>query len=101
VVGYAYAARWKSRSSYRFSAELAVYIDRQCVGRGIGSALYENLLQALQSQGVHAVIGGVALPNDPSVALHQKFGFEKVAQLREVGFKFKKWIDVAYWEKIL
>lgn len=49
----------------------------------------------------HAIIGGIALPNNASVALHEKFGFEKVAHFKEVGFKFNKWIDVGYWELVI
>ena len=101
VVGYAYATKWKGRSGYRFSAEVTVYLDQGRSGRGIGSNLYRHLLPTLQSRGVHAAIGGIALPNDASVALHEKFGFEKAAEFREVGFKFDRWIDVGYWEKIL
>ncbi|HEY9426646.1 MAG TPA: GNAT family N-acetyltransferase, partial [Gemmatimonadaceae bacterium] len=67
----------------------------------IGSRLYERLLPLLRSQGIHAVIGVIALPNEASVALHEKFGLSKVAHLKEVGFKFDRWIDVGYWERIL
>lgn len=101
VVGYAYATKWKGRCAYRFSTEVTVYLDQGRSGRGIGSVLYRHLLTILQSRGMHVAIGGIALPNEASVALHQKFGFEKVAQFREVGFKFGKRIDVGYWQKIL
>ena len=63
--------------------------------------LYRELLSILQGLDTHAVIGGIALPNDASVALHQKFGFEKVAHFQQVGFKFSQWIDVGYWERVL
>jgi len=59
------------------------------------------LLTALKSHGLHVAIGGIALPNEASVALHEKCGFNKVAHFAEVGFKFGKWIDVGYWEKLL
>jgi L-amino acid N-acyltransferase YncA len=101
VVGYAYAAPWKVRAAYRFSVEITVYLAPGNVGRGIGSLLYSRLISSLQTLGVHAVIGGVALPNKASVALHEKFGFEKVAHFQEAGFKFNRWIDVGYWERIL
>ncbi|MEO8189564.1 MAG: N-acetyltransferase family protein [Acidobacteriota bacterium] len=101
VVGYACATKWKARHGYRFSAEVSVYLDHDRGGRGVRSLLYARLLEILQAQGYHAVMGGVALPNEASVALHEKFGFQKVAHFRENGFKFGQWIDVAYWEKIL
>lgn len=101
VVGYAYASKWRARAAYRFSTEATVYLRAGHVHKGIGSELYRHLIAALQAAGVHAVIGGVALPNDPSLRLHEKLGFEKVAHFREVGFKFGRWIDVTYWERIL
>lgn len=101
VVGYAYATPWKVRSAYRFSVEITVYLAPDNVGHGIGSLLYGRLISNLQTLGVHAVIGGVALPNKASVALHERFGFQKVAHFEQVGFKFNRWIDVGYWERIL
>ncbi len=101
VVGYAYASAWKSRCAYKFSVETTVYLQNGLSGKGLGSELYAELLARLQKLGLHGIIGGVALPNEGCIALHQKFGFEKVAQFKEVGFKFNKWIDVTYWEKIL
>jgi phosphinothricin acetyltransferase len=98
IVGYAYATRWKERRSYRFSAEVTVYVDPACGSRGIGSKLYGALLPQLASRGVHAAMGGIALPNDASIRLHEKFGFKKVAHFTETGFKFGRWIDVGYWE---
>ncbi len=97
----AYAVLWKARSAYRFSVEITVYVAPGMAGRGIGSMLYSHLFAALQPLGVHAVIGGIALPNEASIALHEKFGMEKVAHFQQVGFKFNRWIDVGYWERIL
>lgn len=100
VIGYAYASAWKSRCSYRHSVETSVYIAHQHKGKGLGSLLYDALLKELKQTNAHAIIGGIALPNEASVALHEKFGFEKIAQFKEVGFKHNKWIDVGYWEVI-
>jgi len=101
VVGYAHASPWKTRSAYRFSVEITVYVAPGNVGHGIGSMLYSDLFSNLQTLGIHAVIGGIALPNEPSVALHEKFGLKKVAHFQQVGFKFNRWVDVGYWERIL
>ena len=98
VVGYAYATKWKTRSAYRFSVESTVYIKNNFVGNGLGSLLYKELLSKLKDSGIHVVIGVIALPNPSSIALHEKFGFIKVAHLNEVGIKFNKWIDVGYWQ---
>lgn len=101
VVGYAYAGRWKSRCSYRYSVESTIYLAEGFTGRGLGTLLYDTLITELHSGPAHCVIAGVALPNAASVALHEKLGFEKVAHYKEVGWKFNQWIDVGYWELIL
>jgi phosphinothricin acetyltransferase len=101
ILGFAYGGKWKVRAAYRHSSEITVYVRPGQERSGVGSALYSHLLPALKAAGAHAVIGGVALPNDASIRLHEKFGFEKCAHFREVGFKFNRWIDVAYWERLL
>ncbi len=101
VLGYAYASRWRERCSYRGSAETSVYVAGDARGRGIGKALYEALIERLSANGMHVAIGGVALPNDASVALHESLGFRQVARFPEVGRKFGRWIDVGYWALVL
>ena len=101
IVGYAYASKWKGRCAYRFSVEITVYLDQGATGHGIGTQLYAALFERLREAGIHAVIGGVALPNAASVALHEKCGMRKVAHFEQVGFKFNRWIDVGYWERVL
>ncbi|MCX7787265.1 MAG: GNAT family N-acetyltransferase [Spirochaetes bacterium] len=101
ILGYTYSSRWKSRSAYRYSTELSVYVRNGYHGQGIGKTLMASLLDELQRQGFHAVIGGIVLPNERSVRLHERFGFQKVAHFSEVGFKFGKWLDVGYWQRIL
>jgi phosphinothricin acetyltransferase len=101
ILGYAYASPWKARAAYRHSVEASIYLLQSATGRGIGSSLYRALIEDVRKRGVHAVIGGAALPNPASIALHERLGFEKVAQFRQVGFKFGRWVDVAYWELVL
>lgn len=101
VIGFAYASKWKSRCAYRFCVESTVYLAPHLTGRGNGRQLYEALISDLRSRSLHSVVAGIALPNPASVALHEKMGFEKVAHLKEVGWKFDQWIDVGYWELIL
>ncbi|MBI1179209.1 MAG: GNAT family N-acetyltransferase [Alphaproteobacteria bacterium] len=98
VDGFAYARPWKGRCAYRNSVETTVYVDREKLGRGVGTLLYQPLLQTLKDRGYHTAIGGIALPNDGSVALHEGFGFKKVAHFEEVGLKFGGWVDVGYWQ---
>ena len=101
IVGYAYATPWKQRSAYRHSVESTIYLHPAAVRRGMGTQLYAALLEELRGLDVHAVVGGIALPNVASTALHEKLGFNKIAHFREVGRKFNRWVDVGYWELLL
>jgi phosphinothricin acetyltransferase len=101
IAGYAYAAPWKARSAYRHSAETSVYLAPARTGQGIGQRLYVALIDALRALPIHAVIGGIALPNAGCVALHERLGFRKVAHFEHVGYKHDRWIDVAYWQLLL
>ena len=101
IVGYAYAGSWKSRQAYSATVEASVYLAQDAIGHGHGRALYERLLEAVSARGAHAVLAGIALPNDNSVGFHEHLGFEHVGTLREVGWKLGRWVDVGYWERIL
>lgn len=100
VVGYAYAHQWKPRSGYRYAVESTVYIDPAQVGHGFGTALYQVLIDILQQRHVHCALAGISMLNVASIALHEKFGFQKVAHFRENGIKFGRWIDVGYWQRM-
>lgn len=98
VIGYAYATKWKERTSYRYTVEISVYVEHNHHNKGIGTKLYTALIEELKSSDVHVALGGIVIPNDKSIALHEKLGFEKVAHLKEVGYKFDKWHDIEYWQ---
>jgi len=98
VSGYALATPWKGRCAYRFSVETSIYLDPEFTGMGIGTSLYTALLDELRSASMRTAIGGIALPNEASIRLHERLGFEKVAHFREVGFKLDRWVDVGYWQ---
>ena len=97
VLGYAYASKWRARPGYRHAVESSVYVDAAQRGRGLGLTLYRALIARLAGR-FHCVIGGIALPNAASVALHERLGFRKVACFTEVGHKFDGWVDVGYWQ---
>ncbi len=97
VVGYAYASKWRARPGYRHAVESSLYVDPGLRGRGHGLALYRALLARLEGR-FHVVIGGIALPNAASIALHERLGFRQVACFHEVGHKFGDWVDVGYWQ---
>jgi L-amino acid N-acyltransferase YncA len=98
VAAYAYATKWRVRAAYRYSVESSVYVSVDMARRGLGLALYTALLERLRNAGIHLVIGGIALSNDSSLALHEKLGYKKAAHFSEVGLKFGRWIDVGYWQ---
>jgi len=98
ILGYAYANSWKLRSGYLNTAETSVYLKPDELKKGIGTLLYSELINRLKKLDFHVLIGGIALPNEASIALHEKFDFEKVAHFKEVGYKFNQWIDVGYWQ---
>lgn len=100
LLGYAYASKWKERSAYRYSVETSVYLKHGSQSRGLGSHLYEALFSALAERGIHAAMGGIVLPNDASVRLHEKMGMKQVARFEQVGYKFGQWLDVGYWQKV-
>jgi phosphinothricin acetyltransferase len=100
-VGYAYAGPHSERAGYRWSANATVYIAPGYHRRGIGRALYERLLAILRTQEFHAVFGGITLPNESSVGLHEACGFSLVGVYREVGFKLGRWWDVGWWGRSL
>jgi phosphinothricin acetyltransferase len=100
IEGYAYLSTWKSRISYRYAAEVSIYLRSGSEGRGIGSMLMERLLNDSGTGPLHALVACIALPNPSSVALHEKFGFQKVGYFPEVGYKMDQWIDVGFWQLI-
>ena len=100
VIGYASSVRFKPKPAYATSVETTVYIDPRYVGRGFGRMLYGALLDELKAErGLHRAYGGVALPNEASVTLHKELGFQQVAIYTEVGFKFGRYWNVAWFEK--
>ncbi len=100
LLGYAYASPWKPRSGYRFSVEVSVYVEPAAHRRGRGTALYDALFRVLEASGVRSAVGGIGIPNDASIRLHEKFGMTKVAHFARIGTKFGQWIDVGYWQRV-
>lgn len=98
VVGYCYAAPWGTRAAFLYTVEVSVYVRKDYVGKKVGLLLYETLLEQLRTQGVHAVVAAISLPNPGSVAVTERLGFRKVGHLNEVGWKFGKWLDLGFWQ---
>jgi len=101
LLGYASSSTWRPKPAYVTSVETSVYLAPDATRRGIGTALYGRLFEALEGEDVHRAYGGIAIPNPASIALHQRFGFRRVAYYTEQGRKFDRYWDVAVYEKPL
>ena len=101
VAGYAYASAFRGRAAYRFGVEVGVYVSAGARRRGAGLALYRALLALLERQGYRRAFAGIALPNDPSIALHRAAGFTEAGVVHAAGFKLDRWHDVAFYERAL
>ena len=100
VVGYAFSTSYRRRPAYDTTREVSVYIAEGHRSHGLGSRMYDDLIARLDADGIHTIVSVIAQPNPASEALHRAMGFEKVGTLREVGFKFGKWVDTALWQRM-
>jgi L-amino acid N-acyltransferase YncA len=98
VAGYAYACPHRARPAYRWAVEVSVYVAAEQYRRGCGQALYGELLKRLRSQRFQTACAGITLPNDASVALHERLGFVSVGVYRRIGWKAGAWHDVGWWQ---
>ena len=101
VVGWAALSAWKARCAYAKSAEASVYVRHDLHRKGIGRALLTDLVARGRAAGLHTIIGGACTEQPASLALQESLGFVRVAHFREVGYKFGRWLDVAYLQLIL
>lgn len=101
VLGFAYSSPFRPKGAYDATREVTVYLDPSAAGRGLGRALYDDLLTRMAAAGVRTALACISLPNDASEGLHRACGFERQGVLREVGRKFDRWIDVVWWQKML
>jgi phosphinothricin acetyltransferase len=101
VVGYTCSSRYRPKAAYDVTVETSIYLDPESVGRGAGSRLYQELFKILEGEDVHRANAGITMPNPASVALHERFGFKRIALFTEQGRKFGRYWDVAWFEKPL
>ncbi|HEX2896394.1 MAG TPA: GNAT family N-acetyltransferase [Marmoricola sp.] len=101
VLGYAYASEFRDRPAYHRTVETSVYVHRDARGRQVGTALYDALLARLAADRFHTAVALIALPNEPSVRLHERAGFSHAGTMHEVGDKQDRMIDVGIWQRML
>jgi len=101
VLGYASSSPYRPKEAYETSVEASIYLAPDVTGRGIGTALYSHLFDELDGEDVHRAYAGITLPNQASIALHEKFGFTHVGTYSEQGRKLGRYWDVAWYEKRL
>lgn len=101
AVGFGTYGTFREKIGYQYTVEHSVYVAPEQIGKGIGSQILAALISSARDEGYHVMIGGIDAANTGSVAFHRKFGFEETAVLRQVGFKFGKWLDLQFMQLIL
>lgn len=101
VAAYAGSFRFRMRCAYDTTIETTVYCAPDATGRGLGSLLYTALFEALRGEELHSAIDAIAVPNPESIAFHERFGFTPAGVFHEIGRKFGRYWDVAFYEKPL
>jgi len=101
VVGWSALNPFHTRMGYRFTTENSVYVAADQRGKGIGKLLMPPLINSAKERGFRAIIGVIDAQNESSIRLHARFNFEKVGYLKQVGFKFGRWLDVVYMERLV
>ncbi|MEX1254477.1 MAG: N-acetyltransferase family protein [Dehalococcoidia bacterium] len=101
VLGYAGSHKFRDRRAYDTTIEVTIYCAPEATGRGIGALLYGALFDAVRDEDLRLAIAGMTLPNDASTALHERFGFTLTGVMHDVGRKFDRYWDVAWYEKRL
>ena len=98
LLGYAYAGRFRERAAYGHATESTIYLRHGLEGKGLGRPLYAELVRRTFARGYRHMVGAIALPNEPSVRLHERLGFAAAGRLVRIGRKFDRWIDVGNWQ---
>lgn len=101
IVGFASYGDFRSWPGYRFTVEHTVHIGADRRGQGVGTRLMQALIERAVAQGKHVMVGGVDADNEPSLRFHERLGFVRAARLHDVGFKFGRWLDLVFVQRIL
>lgn len=101
LLGFASYGTFRAWPAYKYSVEHSVYVHERARGRGIGFALMRRLIDAARAQDLHLMVGGIDVENAASIALHRRLGFEHAGTIRHAGFKFGRWLDLAFYQLLL
>jgi L-amino acid N-acyltransferase YncA len=101
LLGFASYGPFRAWPAYKYTVEHSLYVERSHRGHGVGRLLLAELIAAARAQDYHSLIGGIDAQNAASVALHRRFGFEECAHIRQVGFKFDRWLDLLFYQLVL
>jgi L-amino acid N-acyltransferase len=101
LLGFATYGVFRARPAYKYSVEHSVYVRAERRGQGIGLALMRELIAIATSHDLHVMVGGIDAENASSIAFHRKLGFEHAGTVRQVGYKFGRWLDLAFYQLIL
>jgi len=101
VLGYAYASTYYARAAYDWAVELYVYVSQDARGQGVGTKLYDELEDLLDQMGYVHFLACISLPNEASLALHRKRGYQQGAHFPKIGYKFNRWYDIVWLQKSL
>ena len=101
VIGWGSLSKFREKIGYQYTVEHSVYVTPEWRGQGIGKLIVQRLLDEAYRLGKHVMIGGVDGNNAASLRLHQSLGFEEVARFKQVGYKFDRWLDLIFLQRIL
>lgn len=101
LLGFTTYGPFRNWPAYKYSVEHSIYVEKSQRGKGIGRLLLGAIIEAAKEQQYHVMIGGIDGSNAGSIALHEKFGFTKCAEVREAGYKFGRWLDLVFYQLIL
>jgi phosphinothricin acetyltransferase len=101
LLGFASYGGFRAWPAYKYSAEHSVYVSAAHRGKGIGKRLLQSIIDEARHQSYHVLIGGIDSQNTASVALHKSLGFQRAGTIRQVGFKFQRWLDLDFYQLIL
>jgi L-amino acid N-acyltransferase len=101
LLGFATFGQWRVRPAYKYTVEHSVYVDTRFRGQGVGRVLLEAIVEAARAQDYHVLVGGIDAANAVSIKLHERLGFMHAGTVKQSGFKFGRWLDVAFYQRIL